>query len=150
VARAERKRQLRKLSNGRGQQRASPAEFVDAGVSGFVQKGTSERDFLDTIRSVARGSDSLLLPSIVVDANRKGSKPSKQTTEKAFGLVRLTIRERDVFALIAAGLSRQQIARKLHLAIGTIDRHVQRIGRELSTHSRLEFAGRKKPLIPKG
>lgn len=149
MVRVERKQWRRKHSNGRGQQRTSAAEFVNAGVSGFVQKGTSARDFLDTIRSVARGSDPPLLPSIVADGDRKASKPPKQTTDKAFGLVRLTDRERDVFALIAAGLSRQQIARKLHVAIGTVDRHVQRIRREICTHTGMDVPGRKKPLLLK-
>jgi DNA-binding NarL/FixJ family response regulator len=153
LAKSERKQRPRKSANGRvprGTSSVRVAQFVNAGVSGFIQKGTSALEFLATIRSVARGST--VLPSSsstgVVEIDNSASLPL-WANERPFGLVRLTRREREVAALIAAGLTKKRIARRLRMAAGTFDRHVRRIQRKISAHNRPESMKSRDPLIRK-
>ena len=50
----------------------------------------------------------------------------------------LTPRQHQVLHLLARGLSTDQIAKKLHLALETVRNHVRRLLRALNAHSRLE------------
>jgi len=139
LIKSERKRRSRKPTNGRLPRRASSvrvAQFVNAGVSGFIQKETSALEVLATIRSVARGATVLPSSSTGVGGIENSASLPLWANERPFGLVRLTRRERDVAALIAAGLTKKRIARKLRMAAGTFDRHVRRIQHKISVHSR--------------
>src|SRR5579872_5476303 len=53
-------------------------------------------------------------------------------------VVELTNRERDVFALLALGLTNSEIARNLCVANSTVKSHIKEIYRKLGLHSRLE------------
>jgi len=55
-------------------------------------------------------------------------------------LTNLSKREREVVALIAAGLSNKQIARRLHIALATVKDHVHRILRKTGRHNRAALA----------
>lgn len=114
--------------------------YVEAGVSGFVLKDATFRDFLRTIRSVAKGKNVLPLPlteslfsQIIEHATRK--KKGNLTVS-----VRMTNREREVIGLIAEGMSNKEIAQSLHLAIDTVKSHVHNILEKLALHTRLEIA----------
>jgi DNA-binding NarL/FixJ family response regulator len=50
----------------------------------------------------------------------------------------LTPRELEVLSLVAAGLSRDQIARRLFISPKTVGTHIERIFRKLGVHSRAE------------
>ncbi len=50
----------------------------------------------------------------------------------------LTARELEVLALVAAGLSNQQIGRRLELAPRTVDKHLENAFGKLGAHSRVE------------
>lgn len=51
---------------------------------------------------------------------------------------RLTLRQREILDLLAAGLSTAEIASKLTLATETVRNHLRSVFRELHVHSRLE------------
>ncbi|HET6273712.1 MAG TPA: response regulator transcription factor [Bacteroidota bacterium] len=111
----------RRYSRGRGKgvtakQRPDSrlARLVNAGITGFLPKGTTQEDFLATIRTVAKGS-SVLPPS----------RPSGNGHE------RLTPRQRQIFSMISKGVSRKKIARQLHITTSTVASHVQSILRKL-------------------
>jgi DNA-binding NarL/FixJ family response regulator len=115
-------------------------EFVEAGASGFILKDATVKDFLSTIRSVARG-EKILPPSmtgslfsLVIDlavSKQKG---------KITAVVRMTKREREVIAQIAEGLSNKEIANELNIATHTVKSHVHNIMEKLALHSRLQIA----------
>jgi DNA-binding NarL/FixJ family response regulator len=114
--------------------------YVQAGVSGFVLKDATFKDFLRTIRSVVNGANVLpspltssLFSQIAETATRKGK-------GNPFSSVRMTRREREVIALIAEGLSNKEIAQRLHLATDTVKSHVHNILEKLALHTRLEIA----------
>jgi DNA-binding NarL/FixJ family response regulator len=120
---------------------AEVAEFVRAGVAGFILKDATLRDFLHTIRSVAKGAkvlpplmtDSLF--SQIVEHALQGGK-----IDRLISAVRMTGREQDVIAHIAEGRSNKEIASELNIAVHTVKSHVHNILEKLALHTRLELA----------
>ena len=115
-------------------------EIVEAGAAGFILKDASIGDFLETIRSVARGEKVLpplltgsLFTHVVEHALRQGK-------VKLSEAVRMTKRERETIALIAEGMSNKDIAEKLNLSTYTVKSHVHNIMEKLALHSRLQIA----------
>lgn len=120
---------------------ADVVELVKAGVSGFILKDATLYDFLDTIRTVARGMK--VLPALMTDSlfsqiiehALKSGKVKKMPSS-----VKMTRREQDVIALIADGKSNKEIAIALNIAVHTVKSHVHNILEKLSLHTRLELA----------
>ena len=116
------------------------AEFVNAGVAGFILKDATFEDFIGTIRSVADGARVLpprmtgsLFSQIAEVAVRRGS-------ESALEAVRMTPREREVIALIVVGMSNKEIAKRLNVATDTVKSHVRNVMDKLALHTRLQIA----------
>ena len=116
------------------------AEFVNAGVAGFILKDATFEDFVGTIRSVANGGRVLparmtgtLFSQIARTAVHRGA-------TEALESVRMTHREREVIALIAAGLSNKEIANRLNIANDTVKSHVRNVMDKLALHSRLQIS----------
>ena len=120
---------------------ADVLEFVEAGVSGFIIKDATTHDFLETIRSIAKGGK--ILPPImtgtlfsqIIEYALNGKK-----TSVILESVRLTRREREVVGLIAEGQSNKEIAQQLHLSTYTVKSHVHNILEKLALHTRLQIA----------
>jgi DNA-binding NarL/FixJ family response regulator len=120
---------------------AEVAEFVRAGVAGFILKDATLHDFLHTIRTVVKGAkvlpplmtDSLF--SQIVEHALQGGK-----IDKLISAVKMTSREQDVIAHIAAGRSNKEIASELNIAVYTVKSHVHNILEKLALHTRLELA----------
>jgi len=116
------------------------AEFVNAGVAGFILKDATFDDFVGTIRSVAQGGRVLpprmtgtLFSQIARAAVKRGA-------DEAIAEVRMTQREREVVGLIATGMSNKEIATRLSIATDTVKSHVRNIMDKLALHSRLQIA----------
>lgn len=116
------------------------AQFVNAGVAGFILKDATFDDFVGTIRSVADGARVLpprmtgtLFSQMAHQAVRRG-------TAAALDAVRMTPREREVIALIALGKSNKEIATQLGVATDTVKSHVRNIMDKLALHTRLQIA----------
>ena len=116
------------------------AEFVNAGVAGFILKDATFEDSVSTIRSVADGARVLpatmtgtLFSQIARVAVRRGR-------QSALESVRMTQREREVIALIAVGLSNKEIAHRLGISTDTVKSHVRNVMEKLALHSRLQIA----------
>jgi DNA-binding NarL/FixJ family response regulator len=116
------------------------ADFVNAGVAGFILKDATFEDFVGTIRSVADGARVLpakmtgtLFSQIAQVAVRRGR-------EQALKSVRMTEREREVIGLIAEGRSNKEIAKDLNVATDTVKSHVRNVMDKLALHSRLQIA----------
>jgi len=118
-------------------------QFVQAGVSGFIVKDATEKDFLKTIRSVAEGSKVLpsnmtgSLFSQVIEHAVNGSKVSAAVLKDA---VRMTPRERQVIDLVSEGMTNKNIALELNMATLTVKRHIHNIMEKLALHTRLQIA----------
>jgi DNA-binding NarL/FixJ family response regulator len=116
------------------------AEFVNAGVAGFILKDATFDDFVATIRSVADGAR--VLPATMTGSlfSQIANVAVKRGREAALEAVRMTNREREVIALIAVGLSNKEIATRLNIATDTVKSHVRNVMEKLALHSRLQIA----------
>jgi two-component system NarL family response regulator len=116
------------------------AEFVNAGVAGFILKDATFEDFIGTIRSVADGAQ--VLPPRMTGTlfSQIAQVAVKRGRAEALEAVRMTQRESEVIALIAVGLSNKEIAQRLHIATDTVKSHVRNVMDKLALHSRLQIA----------
>ncbi len=116
------------------------AQFVNAGVAGFILKDATFDDFVDTIRSVAEGGRVLPPPMTGTLFSQIAHAAVQRGSASALDAARMTQRERDVIELIAAGLSNKQIALQLNIATYTVKSHVHNIMDKLALHTRLQIA----------
>ena len=116
------------------------AEFVHAGVSGFIMKDANLEDLVDTIRRVAQGIPVLppqMTGALFSQIAREAVSAGRPKTLEA---VQMTARERDVINLISEGKSNKAIARRLHISPHTVKSHVRNIMEKLTLHTRLQVA----------
>ena len=116
------------------------AQFVNAGVAGFILKDATMADFVGTVRSVAGGArvlpermTSTLFSQIARVAVQRGDAAVLEA-------VRMTQREREVIAHIAVGMSNKEIALQMNVATETVKSHVRNVMDKLALHSRLQIA----------
>jgi DNA-binding NarL/FixJ family response regulator len=110
-------------------------EALRAGASGFVLKDDSPEQLLAAIRTVAAG-DALLSPTItrrVIQAFTRVPTPSPPKE-----LDELSERERDVFRLVARGLSNAEIGHELYISETTVKTHVTHILQKLGLRDRVQ------------
>ena len=110
-------------------------EALRAGASGFVLKDDSPEQLIAAIRTVA-GGDALLSPTItkrVIQKFARLPRPAPPTE-----LHDLSDRERDVFRLIARGLSNGEIAQELFISETTVKTHVTHILQKLDLRDRVQ------------
>jgi DNA-binding NarL/FixJ family response regulator len=114
-------------------------EALRAGASGFLLKDTEPADLLAAVRVVARG-DALLAPSVTrrLIAEVTG-RPGRGSPGGQASLSVLTDREREVLALVATGLTNDEIAADLYLSPLTAKTHVSRILTKLGARDRAQL-----------
>jgi DNA-binding NarL/FixJ family response regulator len=133
-----------------------------AGASGFLVKDVEPAELLQAVRVVARG-DALLSPGVTrsvisafTDHGRPGgadaagharaptppvapARPGGRGGAARPGVAALTDREREVVALVAAGLSNDEIAQQLVVSPLTAKTHVSRAMIKLSARDRAQL-----------
>ncbi|CCH20638.1 response regulator [Micromonospora lupini] len=110
-----------------------------AGASGFLGKGVEPSELLDAIRTVAAG-DALLSPRATRGLiARFLAQPDVDPQADARRVGALTDREREVLALVAAGLSNEQIAQRLVVSPMTAKTHVNRSMTKLGARDRAQL-----------
>jgi DNA-binding NarL/FixJ family response regulator len=133
-----------------------------AGASGFLVKDIEPEELLQAVRVVARG-DALLAPSvtrslIAAFARQPAQEPAARAAgagagpgapgassgdaravARQVGLASLTDREREVVALVAAGLSNDEIAARLVVSPLTAKTHVSRSMTKLAARDRAQL-----------
>src|SRR6266508_1392462 len=115
-------------------------EALRLGASGFLVKDTEPVDLLRGIRAVASG-DALLSPGVtrrLIAEFATRSRPVR-ATGGAPRLDALTEREREVMALVAAGLSNEEIAARLVVSPATAKTHVSRAMVKLGARDRAQL-----------
>jgi len=113
------------------------ARAIQGGASGFLLKDSEPEFLLSAVRTVHAGS-----AVIAAEATRElfahiadggGGEP----VPAAYGA--LTDREREIFALAAAGLSNAEIAEREFLSEATVKTHISRILTKLALRDRVQL-----------
>lgn len=113
-------------------------EALRAGASGFILKDVPTAELVRAVRVVAAG-DALLSPGVTRRLlDRVGRRlPASATTTPA-ALSELTEREREVFELLARGLSNAEIAQLLVVGDATVKTHVSNVLAKLGLRDRVQ------------
>jgi len=110
-------------------------EALRAGASAFLLKDSRPEDVINAIRVVA-GGEALLSPAVtrrLVDQFiASGRRPDVPASYES-----LTDREREIFGLIAKGLSNQEIADRVFVSFSTAKTHVSSILTKLGLRDRV-------------
>ena len=121
---------------------------IEAGASGFLLKDARAPELVSAVRAVAEG-DSVMAPSVTrrlitklrepsaVDALSPRSNANDEAGHASEVLEQLTEREREVFSLIAEGLSNAEIGERLFLSESTVKTHVGRVLAKLELRDRV-------------
>jgi DNA-binding NarL/FixJ family response regulator len=108
-----------------------------AGASGFVLKDAAPAELATAVACVANGNG-YLAPAVTRGVIAGiATRPSPARPVPGI-LDRLTPREREILTLMAGGLTNEDIATRLHLAMATVKTHVCRIIMRLEVHDRTQ------------
>jgi DNA-binding NarL/FixJ family response regulator len=108
-------------------------EALRAGASGFLGKGVEPAGLINAIRTVATG-ESLLSPLATTAVIERFLAQAPAPVLHRDTVDALTARERELTALVAAGLSNEEIAEQLYISPATVKTHINRA--MMKTHSR--------------
>ncbi|MBB4935045.1 DNA-binding NarL/FixJ family response regulator [Lipingzhangella halophila] len=110
---------------------------LKAGASGFLVKDTEPMELVHGVRVAARG-DALLAPTVTRRLISEFAGRLKEPPPAPM-LNSLTDREREVVAAVAAGLSNEEIARRLVVSPATAKTHVSRVLTKLGARDRAQL-----------
>jgi DNA-binding NarL/FixJ family response regulator len=112
-------------------------EGLRAGAAGFLVKDTDAAELIRAVRVVADGG-ALLSPTVT---RRLIAEFASRTREARTvpGVAELTPREREVVALIAQGLSNDEISRKIYISPSTAKTHATRAMTKLGARDRAQL-----------
>ncbi|HCT78301.1 MAG TPA: DNA-binding response regulator [Micromonosporaceae bacterium] len=108
------------------------------GAAGFLVKDTEPADLIRAVRVVAAG-EALLSPGVTRRLISEYASRSRSVVKPARQLESLTDREREVVALVALGLSNEEIAARLVLSPLTAKTHVSRAMVKLGARDRAQL-----------
>ncbi|MEV2255131.1 response regulator transcription factor [Streptomyces sp. NPDC050147] len=116
------------------------ASALGSGAAGFLLKSGNPRELIAGVQAVAEGG-AYLSPSIArrVISHLGAGQLGKQATARA-RVEELTAREREVLALVGAGLSNAEIAGRLHVVEGTVKAYVSQVLARLGFKNRVQAA----------
>jgi DNA-binding NarL/FixJ family response regulator len=110
-------------------------EALRAGASGFVLKDDPPEQLIAAIRTVAAG-DALLSPTVTKRVIQQFSRVPRPAPPNE--VAELSERERDVFRLMARGLSNAEIGQELFISETTVKTHVTHILSKLQLRDRVQ------------
>lgn len=126
--------------------RADIMRSLDAGLYGFVSKSESDGEILGAIKGMLSGR--VYVPASLTKVgertvNGSGAQiyhlsPRRNRAEALSD--KLTPRQREVFVMLARGMSNKEIARALRIAEGTTKIHASSVLRALGVRNRTEAA----------
>jgi DNA-binding NarL/FixJ family response regulator len=109
-----------------------------AGASGFLLKDSEPRDLVEAVRAVA-GGQARLSPNATDRLIAELAAHPRPYAPRDEQLETLTPREREVVALVAAGLSNHEIAERLVISRATAKTHVSRALSKLDVRDRAQL-----------
>ncbi len=109
-------------------------EALRAGAVGYLLKNSRPEQLMDAVRSAAAG-DALLAPEVTRAVIAAAVLPKAETADPPPGL---TEREAEVLALVARGLTNDEIAAHLFLGRATVKTHVSNVLAKLGLRDRVQ------------
>ena len=110
-------------------------DALAAGAAGFLLKATPPDRLVEGIHTVCAG-EAMLAPALTQRLIASYLRHPPGPVEGVWG--RLTTREREVLALMTRGLSNEEIAEELVVAMATVKTHVNRVLAKLGVTSRVQ------------
>jgi len=110
-------------------------EALAAGAAGYVLKDASIAELRGAVSQIMAGQS--VMPLGLINA---ALRESEREVRPADALAALTVREREVLAQIAEGLTNKEIARLLTVSPATVKAHVERIIAKLGVSDRTQAA----------
>jgi DNA-binding NarL/FixJ family response regulator len=104
----------------------------EAGVAGYLLKTMPRDELINAVRAVGMGTT-------VLDPAVSSRLAGANTLNEVAGAPRLTLREQEVVALVADGLSNKAIAIRLGVSTRTVEGHVNHVFTKLDLESRTEL-----------
>ncbi len=105
---------------------------------GYITKSEPEQTVVQAVRNVHSGV-TYFSPEVqgrlVVDS--KGPRLAQQAVSR---VSTLTEREMEILRYLARGLSKKEIAQKVHISVNTVNRHTSSVMNKLDIHDRVDLA----------
>jgi len=125
-------------------------KFLEEGVSDFIYKDTTAKEFVNIIRSVEKGNkniQSLLRGSLFSEI--VGNSLNKLPYYKAFESIRMDEYEKKIIDFISQGHTDVEIASKLGLHISNVKEHREKILKKISLRKHLDSSINNNPEVEK-
>ena len=106
---------------------------LDAGAVGYLLKDAEPEELVRGVRAAARGESPL-------DPKAATTVLSARAERRSGGAEDLSPREREVLALVAAGLPNKLIARRLDISEKTVKAHLTRVFQQIGVTDRTQAA----------
>jgi DNA-binding NarL/FixJ family response regulator len=111
---------------------------VRSGVTGYLLQDASASDVLAAVRAVSRG-EAVCPPQLCSKLFRFVSQMVRELPVKnEISRPDLTLRQQELVALVAKGLTNKEIASRLNLSEFTVRNHIHRILKQVDAGSRSE------------
>ncbi|MFC8275941.1 LuxR C-terminal-related transcriptional regulator [Streptomyces sp. NPDC057271] len=111
-----------------------------AGVAGCLLKSGDPQDIVAAVRAVVTGG-AALGPEVAKHVLERMAEIDTDRVERARELIGgLTLREKEVLALVAKGMANIEIGRALHLSEGGVKAHISRLLTKLGCSNRVRAA----------
>ena len=121
------------------------ARALSLGALGYVPKTASPQELHNAVVSVARG-EAVIPEEVLGPLLRRLRAELRNSDEARLTLARLTAREREVLDLLAHGVGRLEIARRLNVSGNTVRTHLRHLMEKLGVKSQLAAAARAREL----
>ena len=115
------------------------AEALRAGAQGFLLKDTEPAELIRAVRHTSTG-EPILSPQITRRLIERHLMSAQDTDPARRRVTALTENETDVLRLVGVGESNAEIARHLHMAVGTVKAHLSRVLAKLDCSNRVQAA----------
>jgi len=117
----------------------SIAEAFQAGATGYVVKDSAVDSLVKALESVSRGEYFLdsALSGEVIKRLMESTPSDTKITDVAYGT--LTPREQEIMRLVAEGVPRKVIAKRLFISPKTVENHTTKVMKKLFIHSKFEL-----------
>ena len=106
---------------------------AEAGLAGFVSDEAGLEELIEVVRSATRG-EMLCSPQVAAILRRRLTTLAHDRRREE--TARLTAREREIMALVDAGLTNREVARRLSIEVSTVKNHLHNIFDKLDVNDR--------------